>query len=222
MIVAKSPAPADVRRWLRSDSLTVAPSATSASSDWAASPGSISHVRRTAGSRRSTSPNASRRAAVSTTMASAPESFSIHSDLLGGGGLRTPGPGPRPRPRARSRPRPLVARARQEGDRSPSPIPAAMKPLASAATSSRNWRAVDVQPRASGRRPDRSGAGRLAPHDNLSRILLRPLEDGVGQARGAGTSTTTGVLYSRICASWAGPALAGRACGRPGPGPVTG
>jgi hypothetical protein len=80
MIVAKSPDPADIRRWARSVSLTPAPSATSASSDGAAaSPASISHVRRTAGSRRSTSPIACRRAGVSTTIACAPESVSIHS-----------------------------------------------------------------------------------------------------------------------------------------------
>ena len=79
MIVAKSPAPADIRRWARSASPTPAPSATSASSDGAASPASISHVRRTAGTRRSTSPIASRRAGVSTTIARAPESVSIHS-----------------------------------------------------------------------------------------------------------------------------------------------
>ncbi len=79
MIVAKSPAPADTRRWARSASPTPAPSATSASSEGAAVPASISHVRRTLGSRRSTSPIASRRSGVSTTMASAPESLSIHS-----------------------------------------------------------------------------------------------------------------------------------------------
>ena len=79
MIVARSPAPADTRRWARSASPTPAPSATSASSDGAAESASISHIRRTPGSRRSTSPIASRCAGVSTTIACAPESVSIHS-----------------------------------------------------------------------------------------------------------------------------------------------
>src|SRR5215469_16031773 len=82
--------------------------------------------------------------------------------------------------------------------RSPTPIPAAMKPLASAATSSRNWRAVTfcqaVPPSLLFRRMT------TRPGSRSARSKTESLRRAV-----AGISTTAGVLYSRMAPPCTGP-----------------